>query len=547
MKTISLRIKISLAVLASAVYVAGLFVPVMDIDASTYAFMSRVVASSAHFWKALLEPPGFLDKPPLLFFLSALSFKTFGVSTFAYKLPSLLVILLGFYSTFRLGSLLYDRRTGTLAAVMLCCCQGFIFFTNDVRTDALLAGMVIFAVWQLAAFLKTKRAVNFFGGFCGIALAMLAKGPLGLVVPAVAIGSFIIASRNWRLLFKWYWIAGLLLTGALLMPMLIGLYREYGWYGIRSFFWTQSFGRITGESQWNNGSDYFFFVHTFLWSFLPWSFFACYAVAEAALRSIKNRFRPACASDVLLLGGTIIPFAALSLSHYKLPHYIFPLFPFFAVLTARTIHAALDPHGAKGPRRYLLIAQITCCTLGALFGLYVLAIVFPCRNIVLWPVFMAPLIAAGYYCQARCGIFVRTVVAPCFAILGVNLILNGWFYPHLLSYQGGSNAAAVLQRRHAPTALIRDYRVFGASADFYTGTAIPAIDSAALRAQLTSVERWIYTDSAGRAAIAGTGKRILSEDSFPNYRVSMVTPRFLYYKTRPAEVRTRYVLHTLPE
>jgi 4-amino-4-deoxy-L-arabinose transferase-like glycosyltransferase len=92
-------------------------------------------------------------------FLSALSFKIFGVSTVACKLQSLLAMFLGFYATYRLGELLFDKLTGRLAACMLCSCEAFIFFTNDVRTDALLAGAVIFGIWQVTAFLKTNKTV----------------------------------------------------------------------------------------------------------------------------------------------------------------------------------------------------------------------------------------------------------------------------------------------------------------------------------------------------------------------------------------------------
>jgi len=140
MENVSTRTKILLGALVVLVYGAGLFVTVMDIDAAQYASMSCHIALGKDFWAALLMPQGYLDKPPLLFFLSALFFKIFGVSTAAYKLPSLLMTMLGMYATYRLGKLLYDRRTGRLAAVILCSCEGFIYFTNDVRTDAVSCG-----------------------------------------------------------------------------------------------------------------------------------------------------------------------------------------------------------------------------------------------------------------------------------------------------------------------------------------------------------------------------------------------------------------------
>jgi 4-amino-4-deoxy-L-arabinose transferase-like glycosyltransferase len=546
METVSARTWILLALLTAAVYAAGLFVPVMDIDAATYAFMSRQIAESANFWKSLLEPQGFLDKPPLLFFLSSLSFKLFGVSNVAYKLPSLFATLLGFYSTFRLGTLLYDKRTGLLAACMLCCCQAYIFFTNDVRTDALLAGAVIFAIWQITAFLGKKKIRYFLGAVGGLAFAMLAKGPIGFMVPALAIGSYLAAMREWRILFKWYWLPGILLIGAILSPMLVGLYQQYGWYGIRFFFWTQSFGRITGESHWNNGSDHFFFVHTFLWAFMPWAFVAYYGIADRCIASVKRRCNAGCAPDLLLLGGTIFPFIALSFSHYKLPHYIFVFFPLTAILTARTVLGILDRPGRQGAR-ILLFTQLCCCVLGWAFCIIVLTLVFPCKNIAVWLIVALMLLLTSYAGLPRHGLFKRAIVSSFFAILGVNLLLNIWFYPHLLSFQGGSSAAKILRQRHAPLDAVRTYRAGGASADFYMGMALPAIDSAGLAEAVGSRELWIYTDSTGNSEIAKTGAIIRSADLFPNFGVTMVTPKFLYFKTRPHAVKTFYVVHTAPK
>jgi 4-amino-4-deoxy-L-arabinose transferase-like glycosyltransferase len=546
METVSKPVKLFLLLLSAAVYISGLFVPVMDIDASTYAFMSRQIAESHDFWKSLLEPQGFLDKPPLLFFLSALSFKIFGASTVTYKLPSLLVTLLGFYATFRLGALLYDKRTGMLAAVMLCCCEAFIFFTNDVRTDAILAGAVIFGTWQVTAFLKTKKYRYFIGGFCGIGFAMLAKGPLGLMVPALAIGSYLAGLRDWRAIFKGYWLLGFVIIGALLAPMLAGLYHQYGWYGIRFFFWTQSFGRITGESHWNNGSDHFFFVHTFLWAFLPWAFTAYYVIGERLVAAIRRRFDAGCAADMLLLGGIIFPFIALSFSHYKLPHYIFVIFPLTAILTARTVVGLADNPQRKTARG-ILYTQLTCSGLGWAFLLYILTLVFPCRNFGVWTAVALLGLLTIFAGLPKQGFFKRTVVAPVITILGVSLLLNTWFYPHLLSFQGGSTAAGILRHYRAPPGSLRACRVGSAASDFYAGIKIPVLDSARLAEQAGSRELWIYTDSTGKAWLANGKATILSADSFPNFGVSMVTPKFLYFKTRPQAVRTQYILHAAPE
>lgn len=192
----------------------------------------------------------------------------------AYKLPSYLFTLLGVYSVYRLAKHLYDEQTGLVAALILYTCQAFFLFNNDVRTDTLLTANVIFATWQLVRFVDTGKWKFLIAGFAGVGLAMLAKGPIGAIVPGAAIFVHLMMKRQWKKLFQWKWLAGIVVTFLVLLPMTYGLYAQYGSAGPRFFFWTQSFGRITGENAWKNDAGYFYFIHVFGWSMLPWTLIA---------------------------------------------------------------------------------------------------------------------------------------------------------------------------------------------------------------------------------------------------------------------------------
>jgi 4-amino-4-deoxy-L-arabinose transferase-like glycosyltransferase len=547
MENISLRTKILLAGCAALVYGAGLSVTVMDIDAAQYASMSCQIAASRHFWTSLLQPAGYLDKPPLLFFLSAVSFKVLGVSTVSYKIPSFLMMLLGFYATYRLGALLYNRRIGVLAAAVLCSCEGIIFFTNDVRTDAILTGTVVFSVWQIAEFIETGRAAFFLGGTFGVALAMLAKGPIGLMVPVLAVGSYVAGKRRFRMFLKWYWPVGGLIVLFLLMPMLWGLYSQYGWRGIRFYFWTQSFGRITGQSSWRDTSGYFYFVHTFLWAFLPWMLLAYYSIGDHAVRAIKNRFDPANANDLLLLGGTVFPFVALSCSHYKLPHYIFVIFPLAAILTAKTMCELIDaPHEKKAYRIFLHTQQV-CCILMWVFALVCMTVFFPCKNPVVWLLAVTACAATFRFSSKKRSPFARLVLPSLWAIFGMNIVVNLHLFPQLMSFQGGSNAATSIRRNHVPLDRVFGYRAQDHSIEFYTRRTIPLLDSIQTRDTLRSQDVWIYTGRDGYRSIREMGFLPAVVDSFPDFHVSKVTMKFLFFKTRSAMLGWQYILHNIRE
>ncbi|HMD69542.1 MAG TPA: glycosyltransferase family 39 protein [Chitinivibrionales bacterium] len=547
MEYLSTRTKVLIAGLAALVYCAGLFVTVMDIDAAQYASMSCQIAAGKDFWTALLKPAGYLDKPPLLFFLSAVSFKVLGVSTVAYKLPSLLITILGFYATYRLGKLLYGRRLGVLSAVILCSSEGIIFFTNDVRTDAILTGAVVFSLWQIAEFIQTGRAGFFLGGCIGIALAMLAKGPIGLMVPVLAIGSYLAGKRNFGMFFKWYWPVGGLIVLVLISPMLWGLYAQYGWHGIKFYFWTQSFGRITGQSSWHDTSGYFFFVHTFLWAFLPWMLLAYYSIGDHAVTLIKSRFNPAHGNDMLLLGGTVFPFVALSCSHYKLPHYIFVIFPLVAILTAKAVFELVEQERAGKTRTVFIHTQRVVCILTWVFALVCLTVFFPCKNPIVWILVAPAAIATFYFLSRNKPPFVRLVVPSVLAIFGLNLVINVHFFPELMKFQGGSNAAAIIRSNSVAPERLYCFGAHDYSIDFSMRSKVPVLDSAGVVAALRNNDVWIYTERPGYRSILEMGYTPAAVDSFPNVHVAKVTAKFLLFWSRPAVTGRQYLLHFIPK
>ena len=558
MQTLSIKIVLLLTALALLVYIAGLPVPVMDIDAAQYASISREMFVNHQYLTVLDRGENYLDKPPLLFWLSALSYTLFGVSTIAYKLPSLLLTLLGFYATFRLGARLYDRRTGILSGALLASCQAFIYFTSDVRTDADLAASVIFAIGQIVEFTSTKKTRHFFLGFVGITCAMLAKGPIGLMVPFLALGSYFVGRRDFKMLFKWYWLAGMAMVLVLLSPMIWGLYHQFGKEGIKFYFWTQSFGRLTGENAFRDSSGYFFFVHTFLWAFLPWMLIAYYGIGVNAVRIIKSLFPGSYNSlqktlktdkseasfgrEWLLMGGIVFPFIALSCSHYKLPHYIFVFFPLVAILTAQTIIELVDdPRKQRALKSFITVQFVLSIGEWIFAGVCMIAF-FPCSNVIVW---LAVIFCASMtfnFTRKNNSAFIRLVLPSLWAILGVNLMLNVHFFPKLLAYQSGSAAAKIVRKNNIPKERFFAYRIQNHSADFYIQRIIPCLDSAMLADTLRKGNSWIYTEEPGIALMRQMGYSPIVVDSIFHKHVTKVNAKFLFYKTRKSTLGKQYIV-----
>ncbi|MCK5465800.1 MAG: glycosyltransferase family 39 protein, partial [Bacteroidales bacterium] len=88
---------------------------------------------SGNFWDLTYDGLDWLDKPHFPFWVTAASFKIFGVNAVAYKLPAILFTLLALYYTYRLTRELYNRETALLAVLILACAEHLIISNNDVR------------------------------------------------------------------------------------------------------------------------------------------------------------------------------------------------------------------------------------------------------------------------------------------------------------------------------------------------------------------------------------------------------------------------------
>ena len=120
---------------AIIVYVVGWFINVMDPDSAQYASITREMLERGDFLTSTDQGREYLDKPPLLFWLSGISFKLFGINNIAFRIPAFLATLLALYSTFKLAELYYDKKTGYLAALILATVQATFLINHDVRTD----------------------------------------------------------------------------------------------------------------------------------------------------------------------------------------------------------------------------------------------------------------------------------------------------------------------------------------------------------------------------------------------------------------------------
>ncbi|HTJ10397.1 MAG TPA: glycosyltransferase family 39 protein [Dinghuibacter sp.] len=531
----------ALIALCPIVYLLGWHVPLMEIDAVQYANISREMLKNGSWLEIYDRGRDYLDKPPMLFWLSALSMRVFGIHDWAYRLPSFFFALLSIYSTYRLALIFYKRDIAVLSALVLASCQALFLITHDVRTDTMLMGWVALALWQLAAWYGTRSWGNLLLASVALAGGMMTKGPIALMVPVFCFAPHFLLKRDFRSLFRWEYLVMLVIIGVLLIPMCIGLYRQYDLHpgkvidgktidsGLRFFFWTQSFGRITGESQWHENDSFFFLFQNMLWSFLPWIVFFVVGLVRDIRQLWQWRFRVPEGEEWMTTGGFLLTYIALARSHYQLPHYIFVVYPLAAIIVGKVLYAfaCVSMRGKKA----LFWGHVVLFCL--LWIALILLIFVPFHLVALGVVAVAALVVWIVLLAGWKGRPARLVLLAVYTILCVNVFVDLGFYPHLLDYQLNAVVERGMDVCGATPRTLYVYKMDEERAlDFYTD------------------HLYVHTD---RPDTLAPGSFVLTRDTtlssgwFPVYKggyfhVSTLDIGFLNPATRPSELTPVYIL-----
>ena len=323
------------------------------------------------------------DKPPLIYWLMAVAYRTLGVNEWAVRLPSALCAIgltcLGFYTLSKEeGSWATDSVTDVtdvtdvteksegifspsptrplflstpwIGAALIALNPQTIAWGRTGVSDMLLVGCMCSALLAFflgytleeqreQAELSTVSASRFpnkwyLTFYVLIALAILAKGPVGIVVPALIIGSFGLYLGNFRQLWREMRpVSGILIVLAIALPWYILVILANGQTYIDSFFGYHNFQRFTGVVNKHSAPWYFYFF-VVLVGFAPWSIYLPVAIARTRFwqRSYWRR-QPRSAQlslFALFWFGCIFGFFTIAVT--KLPSYVLPLIPAAAIL-----------------------------------------------------------------------------------------------------------------------------------------------------------------------------------------------------------------------
>lgn len=579
---------IPLLIPAILVNAGGLAIPILEPDGSLYATIAKTIARTGDFVNLMVDGHDWLDKPHFPFWMAALSFRVFGINAFAYKFPALVFWGFGALYTWRLARSLYGKPVAQLATLIYVSAAHLVISNNDVRAEPYLTALVIGSVYHFYKASRGKLGLHLVAGSLLAGCACMTKGPFVLIT----IGAGFILDWVWRK--EWaqfrqirWWIA-LVLIALFTLPEIICLYQQFdmhpeklvfgrtGVSGIRFFFWDSQFGRFFNTGPIKGSGDPFFYFHTLLWAFLPWSLLLYAAIirkcrrggdtatggADATDAAGGGLPRRAIPGDKICLGGALASFLVFSLSRFQLPHYLNILFPFFSILTAGYLYGIRRSRTIKAVRIVqdsinvlLPILLLTLCWFFRFNG---------------WPRLMVLLVVLAVlpFLLFR-GRQLPTPIARSFwmAMLTFSFV-NFVLYPAILKYQSGTQAGRYIAHLPAAADLSIVTSTGATTAQLTPGLATPdtvyllregpiaysfefdcprpvervPIDSLPAIVDRGSALVFAPTVFADSLKLRGLHSRSLRE--FSNFHISQLTGEFLNYRTRNS-VLTPWTLMTV--
>ncbi|HEV7350746.1 glycosyltransferase family 39 protein [Telluribacter sp.] len=547
---------ISLGVLL--VYGLGLFLPILNSDPAFNATVALRMYQSGDYISLINQFEPYLDKPHLSFWLAAASFELFGVSAWTYRLPSLLVSVLGIYATYRLGKEAYNKETGALAAVVLATMQAQVLANHDVRMDALLTGFVAVGAWQLYEYLRygSTRSVLWGGAMAGLAFDV--KGMVGVGVLGIAFLVEVLHQRSWRRLFSVKIALAFVAFVVVISPVLWAYYMQFdlhpelviagrkGLSGVRFILWDQNFERMSGGRFGQNGAnDPLFFFHTLLWAVLPWSLLV---YAAWITRFIYIRRRPV--KEWLTGGGALACMVVFSFSSFKLPHYLNILFPLMAVWVAGWIvEAKLMQTQAR--LRFLIWVQsvvpVLMIGVALLLSFWIFSRGTGTLAGTLLVVFGAGLALYLYFIRDALR---RVLLFSALGALYVNSILNGLIYPELDTYQAGNQLAKVIRQQGIPTEKLFFAESTPLFYDLELGIEqiIPYATPEQVNERLQNRQAlWLIIDPTQVPGYLRPGVRVVNQRCFHDFHITRLTGTFLNPDTRPQTLDTYCLVELVKE
>jgi 4-amino-4-deoxy-L-arabinose transferase-like glycosyltransferase len=307
---------------------------IQNFDDAYYAQKAKEILESGSLWLITYSGVPAFDNPPMPFWLTALAYSVFGVSTYSAIFSSALfgtgIILI----TYRLSLLLYKDNWVAFASAFILLFPGL--FVDASRRSMVDIPLAFFVVLAFYAFFKARDIKPWYLIYgLATACAILTKSVLGLF-PLTIVGAFLIFSRQWRELINPWFISGCMIALLLGFSWHFINWQHYGQEFIDAHFGYLIVGRNFGEAK----PFYFLgYAKDFYRNYWPWLPITLIGLTQFGKRGFREKDKVA----LFLFLWPVLTFLVMSTGKNQVIRYLFMMFPALAIVNAKTISDWLGP------------------------------------------------------------------------------------------------------------------------------------------------------------------------------------------------------------
>jgi 4-amino-4-deoxy-L-arabinose transferase-like glycosyltransferase len=309
--------------------------PLYDPDEGRYAEIPREMLQGGDWVIPHLNGLAYLEKPPLQYWLTALSFQSFGESEGAARLWTGLCGYLSLAVVFFIGRRLWGFGAGLAALMLTAASTLFVLLGHQLTLDM---SLNFWLLLSLAGFISAqlqredRRACRawMLGCWAAMAFAVLTKGLVGVLIPGATLALYVAWQRDTKVFSRLNIGWGLPLFAAIALPWFVLAARANPAF-LRFFFIREHLQRYLTPIE-HRTEPVWFFIPVLIVGVLPWLPQALRAIASGWRASApRGEFDPV----RLLWIWSVFVLVFFSLSDSKLIPYILPAVPALALLCSR--------------------------------------------------------------------------------------------------------------------------------------------------------------------------------------------------------------------
>lgn len=340
-------------------------ISLFDVDEVSFAQAAREMMERGDYIVPTFNNQYRFDKPVFFYWLLIASYKIFGINEFSARFPSVISALLLLFIQYLFMKRFADPEVSIISIVMLITNLEFFIVAKAAITDMLLCLFTYIILYSFFTALHTEgkwRNIFIYLAFISASLAVLTKGPVGIVLPSIVISSYLIINGELKRFLKTFPIfTALLIFLIIVIPWYIAIHLKTGGKFTEVFFLKHNIQRYTKPISGHAGPFYYYFLVIIL-GFFPWSIILFPSIISSLNNLWNNNTRLSFNLDLfmLIIIATYIIF--FSFAKTKLPHYILPIFPAMATICSEWIGQR-----KKKPRVTSISLYIMAITLGLIF------------------------------------------------------------------------------------------------------------------------------------------------------------------------------------